>query len=295
MFTAPLSGFPIWNTDSRFNWLYCHLRRSLISEPSVRLCASLCKTTVGIIFICRFLEGEMLFMRLYRYLSPYFFPCIMFYIYQPVPEPLTCCFYRCLLLCAFYFIIKGKNKSLFSTPFIPSFGSSTSAIPFWRCGFPLQSCDLKRPCKVKPRLKKCGGCLAGILSAKKSQTWEFHLSCTTRYSRLIHRRYLWCLIYSFHPLPWLIYYVMAALFGDIFTGDDTYSFSGTVMSSSINISLLSKLYLSVVKAFCPLKADPGHCWLHHIGVFVLYHIGRGKKHLSLLCWREQHLFIVLLN
>lgn len=198
---------------------------------------------------------------------------------SPAASITACCSVHFILL------LKGKNKSLFSTPFIPRFGSSTSAIPFWRSGFPLQSRDLKRPCKVKPRLKKCAGCLAGILSAKKSQTWEFHLSCTTRCSRLIHRRYLWCLIYSFHPLPWLIYYVMVDMFGDIFTEDDTFSFSGTVMSSSINTTLLSKLYLYVVKAFCTLKADSGHCWLHHIGVFVFYHIGKEKKN-ALVCFAE---------
>lgn len=225
MFTSLLSAFLITNTDSTYNWLYCHLSHSSISEPSVCLCASLCKMTAGIIFRCCLCASTGV-------LGLLSFHALCFYIYQSVPGPLTCCFYCCLLLCAFYFIIKGKNKSLFSTPFIPSFGSSTFAIPFWRCGFPLQSCDLKRPCKVKPRLKKCAGCLAGILSAKSYQVWEFHLSCTTWDSDLFTT--VTCDVLY---IPSTRCHDLFIMFGDIFT----FSFSGTVMSSSINIPLLSKL------------------------------------------------------
>lgn len=177
MFTGPLSGFPIWSTDSRFNWLYRHLSRWLISEPSVRLCASLCKTTVGIISICCFFRRwDAVYASLLVRLSFHAWCFTFLRLYLNLSPAASSC------LCAFYFIIKGKNKSLFSAPFIPRFGSSTAAIPFWRRGFPLQSCDLKRPCKVKPRLKKCAGCLAGILSAKeylRRGSFTCHARCDT--------------------------------------------------------------------------------------------------------------------
>lgn len=184
-----------------------------------------------------------------------------------------------------YLRIKLKKKScLFSASFIPSFSfhSWTSAAPsaissaqatfFFLCFLmQTQTSDLEWPAvsvTVKKKKKKSKGKMLfdGVFEYPTS-TDSYNLALLLRISdvgvsiimreawRAAYSCYLWCLMQFCYDL-FIVSWIMGGHLSCAGVTDCVFSFSGTVMSSFINILSLSFVWLKLMFL---------SCWLNHAG------------------------------